>query len=52
MPKGDLIAFMIVIAAALAFAEMQVRVEAAARWVVLATLWVITTAMLIWAAYG
>jgi membrane protein YdbS with pleckstrin-like domain len=51
-PKGDLLAFMVVIGIAIAFAELQYRREASLRWFLLATLFVILTAMLIWLAYG
>jgi len=52
MPNGDLLWFMGVIAIAIAFAELQYRQEASLRWLLLAILFVILTAMLIWLATG
>lgn len=52
MPRGDLITFMGMVALALLFAELQVRQEATSRWVCLAILWVVTSGLLIWLAYG
>jgi len=51
-PKGDLLTFLFVATLALGFAELQYRREASLRWFLLATLFVILTAMLIWLAYG
>jgi hypothetical protein len=52
MPDGDLLAFMAVVAFAIVFAELQVRRVATTRYICLMLTWVITTAMLIWLAYG
>jgi len=52
MPRGDIVAFMVVIGIALAFAEMQTRQTATTRWILLAALWVILTAMLIAVSIG
>jgi hypothetical protein len=51
MRRGDLLWFLGVIAFALLFAELQVRREPTARWVVLAVLWLIASGLLIWTAY-
>ena len=52
MPRRDIVAFMVVIGIALLFAEMQTRTTATTRWLLLAILWVILTAMLIFVATG
>jgi hypothetical protein len=51
-PRGDIVAFMVVIGLALFFAEMQTRTTATTRWILLAILWVILTAMMIFVASG
>ena len=52
MPRADIVAFMVVIGIALVFAEMQTRTTATTRWLLLAILWIILTAMLIFVASG
>jgi hypothetical protein len=52
MPKGDVVAFMIVIGIALAFAEIQTRQTATIRWILLAALWTVLTALLLAVASG
>jgi Ca2+/Na+ antiporter len=52
MPRGDLIWFMIVVALAVLFAELQARREGSLRYVCLALVWIVLTAMLIFTAYG
>jgi phosphatidylglycerophosphate synthase len=52
MLRGDLIAFMVIVALAILLAELQYRQEVSSRWCVLALIWIIATALLIWTAYG
>jgi hypothetical protein len=52
MPRGDLLAFMVVCLAAVFFAEMQVRREPSFRWVCLALVWITVVAMTIWLYSG
>ena len=52
MPRGDLIVFMLVVAAAIVLAELQVRREATTRYICLALIWIILTGLLLWTAYG
>jgi len=52
MPRGDLILFMVVVAGAILFAEMQARQVATTRWLCLALVWIVTMGMCIWLAYG
>jgi hypothetical protein len=52
MPRGNVVAFMVVVALAIALAELQVRREASIRYVCLALIWLILTGMLLWTAYG
>ena len=52
MPRGDLLAFIGVVLFAILFAELQVRREATTRYLCVMLIWLITSAMLIWLAYG
>ncbi len=51
MDMPDVTAFLVVCSIALLFAEMQVRREASSRWFVLAVIWVIVVAMLIYSVW-
>jgi hypothetical protein len=52
MPRGDLLAFMVVCLAAIFFAEMQTRQVASMRWVCLALVYITICAMTIWLFSG
>lgn len=52
MDMPDVTAFLVVCTIALALAEMSVRQTATLRWTILATLWVILVAMIIWLYTG
>jgi cytosine/uracil/thiamine/allantoin permease len=52
LPKGDLLAFLVVCLAAVFFAEMQVRQVASLRWVCLALVYLTVMAMTIWLYSG
>jgi hypothetical protein len=52
LPKGNLIAFLVVCLAAVFFAELQVRQTASLRWVCLALVWITVMAMTIWLYSG
>ncbi len=52
MPRGDLALFIGIVALAIVLAELQVRREATLRYICLTLIWVILTAMTIWAAYA
>jgi hypothetical protein len=52
MPRGDILAFIGIVALAIALAELQVKREATLRYLCLTLIWMILVAMTIYVAYA